>query len=126
MRKEHLMERIDYNNRIFVSVTNTKNGEVNAETTFHYYQKENYIWAEYSGGIIIKGFLVGYIDENGILHFTYEHINNEKIIRTGKCESTPRMSKDGKIELLEKWEWTNGDKSKGESRIIEKVNENNI
>jgi hypothetical protein len=27
---------------------------------------------------------------------------------------------NGKIELSEKWEWTNGDKSKGESNIIEK------
>ena len=27
---------------------------------------------------------------------------------------------NGKIELLENWEWTNGDKSKGESKIKEK------
>jgi hypothetical protein len=26
---------------------------------------------------------------------------------------------DGRIELNEKWEWTNGDKSKGKSKIIE-------
>jgi hypothetical protein len=31
-----------------------------------------------------------------------------------------RIDKDEKIELLEKWEWTNGDKSKGESRIMER------
>jgi len=39
---------------------------VNEETQFHYHQEENYIWAEYNGSKIIKGFLVGYVDEIGI------------------------------------------------------------
>jgi hypothetical protein len=64
--------------------------------------------------------LVGFIDKNGILRFNYVHINNENIIRTGECKSTPKVLENGKIELLEKWEWTNGDKSKGESKIIER------
>ena len=114
------MEEINYDNKIFVSIENTDNGEVNEETLFYYHQKENYIWAEYNGGKIIKGFLVGYINEMGKLIFHYEHINNEKIIRTGKCESEPHLLTDGRIELIEKWEWTNGDKTKGESKIIEK------
>jgi hypothetical protein len=116
-----MMEKINYNNKIFVSISNTENGEVNEETIFHYYQENDYIWAEYYGGKIIKGFLVGYIDNNGILHFNYEHINNEKIIRTGECKSEPKKLNDGRIELKETWEWTNGDKSKGESKIIEKL-----
>jgi hypothetical protein len=118
--EKDIMEKINYNNKVFVSIENTKNGEVNKETLFYYHQKENIIWAEYHGGKIIKGFLVGYINENGKLFFHYEHINDEQIIRTGKCESEPVLLKDGRIELNEKWEWTNGDKSKGESKIIEK------
>ena len=114
------MEKINFNNKIFISISNTENGEVNEETIFYYHQEDDYIWAEYYGGKIIKGFLVGYIQKNGTLNFHYEHINNEKIIRTGKCESEPKILKNGKIELLEKWEWTNGDKTKGESKIIEK------
>jgi hypothetical protein len=34
-------------------------------------------------------------------------------------QSTPKILEDGRIELSEKWEWTNGEKSKGESKIIE-------
>jgi hypothetical protein len=49
----------------------------------------------------------------------YEHINTNNEIKTGKCNSTPKILKDGRIELSEKWEWTNGEKSKGESKIIE-------
>jgi hypothetical protein len=114
------METLNYNDKIFVSSSNTENGEVDEETIFHYHQIDGYIWAEYYGGIIIRGFLVGYIDNNGILHFSYEHINNVKVIRTGKCESTPEIMGDGRIKLREKWEWTNGDKSKGESIVIER------
>jgi len=114
-----MKDRINYDNKIFTSVENTANGEVNEETLFYYHQEENYIWAEYCGGKIIKGFLVGYVNENDNLIFHYEHINNDKIIRTGKCKSEPRLLTDGRIELVEKWEWTNGDKSKGESKIIE-------
>jgi len=113
------METINYNNKIFSSVENTKNGEVNKETLFYYFQEKDIIWAEYNGGNIIKGFLVGYINKNGKLYFTYEHINNEKTIRTGKCESEPKILPDGRIELNEKWEWTNVDKTKGESKIVE-------
>ena len=116
------MTKINYDNKKFESISNTENGEVNEETIFHYHQNENYIWAEYSGGKIIKGFLVGYIADDGKLHFHYEHINNERIIRTGKCESEAKINNDGKIELTEKWEWTNGDKSNGKSKIIERDN----
>jgi hypothetical protein len=110
---------INYDNKIFASVENTKNGEANNETLFYYHQNKDIIWAEYYGGIIRKGFLLGLVNQNGELEFNYEHINKNNETRTGKCNSIPKLLEDGRIELLEKWEWTNGDKSKGESKIIE-------
>jgi GNAT superfamily N-acetyltransferase len=111
--------QINYDNKIFVSIGNSKNGEVNEETLFHYHQNKDIIWGEYSGGIIKKGFLLGFVKENGELEFNYEHININNETRTGKCNSSPKILENGYIELLEKWEWTNGDKSKGESKIKE-------
>jgi hypothetical protein len=111
--------KINYDGKIFTSIENSKNGEVDGETFFYYHQNKEIIWSEYYGGIIKKGFLVGTANEIGKLEFTYEHINNENKTRTGKCNSTPILLEDGRIELEEKWEWTNGDKSKGESKIIE-------
>jgi hypothetical protein len=112
---------INYNNKIFTSIENTANGEVNNETVFYYHQDKETIWAEYYGGKITKGFLLGIAKNNGELEFNYMHINIDNEIRTGKCNSTPKILENGKIELLEKWEWTNGDKSKGNSRIMEKI-----
>jgi N-acetylglutamate synthase-like GNAT family acetyltransferase len=110
---------INYDNKIFTSLENTENGEVGKQTLFHYHQNNEIIWAEYYGGIIKKGFLLGLVNKNGELEFNYEHINKDNETRTGKCISTPKILEDGRIELMEKWVWTNGDKSKGESKIIE-------
>ena len=110
---------INYDNKIFRAIENTKNGETNKETLFHYHQDKEIIWAEYSGGTIKKSFLLGFVRQNGELEFNYEHLNINNEVKMGKCNSKPTISENGFIELLEKWEWTNGDRSRGESRIVE-------
>ncbi|MCL2178061.1 MAG: n-acetylglutamate synthase [Proteobacteria bacterium] len=109
----------NYDNKVFTNIQNTDNGEVNSETLFYYHQNEDIVWAEYNGGSIKKGFLLGFVRGNGELVFHYQHINLHGEIRTGKCHSTPRILDDGRMELVEKWAWTNGDKSSGESTLIE-------
>jgi hypothetical protein len=111
--------RINYDNKIFTNLENTENGEVNKDTLFYYHQYNEMFWAEYYGGVIKKGFLLGLVNKNGELEMNYEHINSNNETKTGKCYSVPKILEDGRIELLEKWEWTNGDRSKGESKVIE-------
>jgi hypothetical protein len=38
----------------------------------------------------------------------------------GECHSTPEVLPDGRIRLHERWQWTTGDRSRGES-VIEEV-----
>ena len=110
---------IDYNGRKFVPKMNSKNGEVNEQTCFFYHQNGNLLWAEYSGGDIRKGSLIGTVLPNGELDFVYHHINQNLQIKTGKCHSIPTVQENGKIELKERWEWTSGDCSRGESLLAE-------
>lgn len=110
---------INYNSRIFTSISNSDNGEVSGETIFRYKQQNNIVWAEYSGGEIVKGYLIGTASIDGKLEFCYQHINIKNQVRTGKCNSIPHILSDGRIRLMEEWEWTNGDKSKGSSSIEE-------
>lgn len=112
--------RISYDGKCFVPRINTENGEVDDDTTFAYHQKGRILWADYSGGEIIKGHLTGTVAENGELDFYYMHINQQEQVRVGVCHSIPKILDNGKIELKEKWQWLNGDKSKGESVIVEK------
>ena len=55
----------------------------------------------------------------GELDFVYHHMNQNMQIKTGKCHSVPTVQENGKIELSEKWQWTSGDYSKGESLLVE-------
>jgi len=111
---------INYNSRKFKPVVNTENGEVNDDTVFCYYQENNIIWADYSGGTIVKGFLTGTSDSDGKLNFNYLHSSMDGLIKTGRCTSIPEVLPDGRIRLHEKWAWTCGDFSEGES-VIEEI-----
>jgi hypothetical protein len=114
------MSRINYDERIFKSFANSETGEVSAETTFHYHQKENLVWAEYSGGEIVFGNLIAKVLENNSLEMRYQHLNKKGELMTGKCFSTPEIMENGKIRLRENWEWTSGDFSKGAS-VVEEI-----
>lgn len=109
-----------YHNKIFRSVFNTANGEVTGDTLFHYQQQENIVWAEYAGGSIVKGFLVATIRAGNGLDMRYEHINTQGQLMTGHCQSTPEVLNDGRIRLHERWQWTCGDCSSGES-VVEEI-----
>ena len=114
------MIKINYDNRKFSSVRNSETGEVSSETVFHYHQKENLVWAEYAGGEIVFGSLIAKAYENDCLEMRYQQLNTKGELMTGKCFSAPEILADGRIRLYEKWQWTSGDFSTGES-IIEEI-----
>ena len=110
---------INYHNRIFRTLSNSNNGETSAETEFHYKHIGNIVFADYSGGAIQYGHLLGIVSEYGTIDMRYHQVNALGEIMTGKCISTPEILPDGRIRLYEVWEWTSGDKSKGTSIIEE-------
>jgi len=110
----------NYNGRIFRAVANTSSGEVSDQTIFEYHQLGNIVTAVYHGGNIILGNLIALVDAEGKLDMRYQHINTANKLMTGICISTPELLPNGKIRLHEKWQWTCGDMSAGES-VIEEV-----
>jgi hypothetical protein len=110
---------IDYNNKTFRPISNTENGETSNETLFHYKQEGHVLTSEYAGGKVKIGHLIGLVDSEGGIEMRYHQINDQGEFMTGICHSTPEILKNGKIRLHEKWEWTSGDKSKGQSIIEE-------
>ena len=110
---------INYNDKIFRPIVNSENGETSNETVFIYKQTGNILTSEYSGGKIIKGHFIGLVDENGGIEMRYHQVNQKGELMTGICKSKPEILENGKIRLHESWEWTSGDKSKGQSIIQE-------
>ncbi len=110
----------NYNNKVFRSVNNTCNGEISSETIFEYAQTGKIVTAVYRGGSIVKGSVIALANEDGKLDMRYQHVNTQQQIMTGIFISTPQRLPNRKIQLHEKWQWTCGDKSKGES-VIEEI-----
>ena len=111
---------MNYNNRNFRSVSNSENGEVSSDMIFHYRQSDNILTCEYQGKNILKGHLIGLVDENGNIEMSYHHVSRNGILMTGICKSKPEVLENGKLRLIEEWQWTSGDKSKGTS-ILEEI-----
>jgi GNAT superfamily N-acetyltransferase len=109
----------NYNGKSFIPKVNTENGDADKRTVFSYRQTDDIVSAEYAGGDIIKGCLLGAVAENGELDFHYQHINSSRQVRIGKCHSVPHILDNGKLELHEEWQWLNGDKTKGSSVVVE-------
>lgn len=110
---------MNYNGKKFRPISNSKNSETSNETVFHYKQVGNILTAEYSGGKIKQGHLVGLVNQFGTIEMRYHQINENDELMTGICISKPEILENGKIRLRENWEWTSGDKSKGTSIIEE-------
>lgn len=90
--------------RIFTGVTNSAGGDVGQTTLFTYHQRDDVIWAEYSGGQVVRGYLVG-TRQAEKLNFRYAHLSANNETSTGVCESTIELLDDGKMRLHEVWAW---------------------
>ncbi|MDG1477080.1 MAG: n-acetylglutamate synthase, partial [Vicingaceae bacterium] len=81
---------------------------------------DNIISCSYSSEEITHGHLLGKVDSRGNIQMSYHQINTQGALMNGICSSKPELLDNGKIRLLEEWQWTSGDKSKGRS-ILEEV-----
>ncbi len=119
-RGSYMPQKMNYNNKRFRPVSTTENGETSPETIFEYKQQGNILTATYHGGQIQKGHLIGLVDAQGKIEMRYHQIDLKGTFMTGICFSVPEILKNGKIRLHETWEWTSGDKSKGNS-VLEEI-----
>ncbi len=109
----------NYNGKTFQPVSNSENGETSSETLFLYKQVGNIVTSEYAGGKIKFGHLIGIVDQVGNIEMSYHQINEKNELMTGICKSKPEILANGKIRLHEYWQWTSGDKTKGQSILEE-------
>lgn len=90
--------------KVFQAVSDVAGGEVDAATVFTYHERDGEIWAEYSGGQIKRGNLVGTRDGDR-LDFRYSQLNVSGETSTGHCVSTVETLPGGRLRLSETWQW---------------------
>jgi uncharacterized protein DUF3291 len=114
-----VLPAVDLDGRCFITGSNSSNGDADARTRFHYRQNGGRVWAIYRGGRVRFGSLVAAGAPGGALDVRYHHVDVEGALRTGTCISTPELLPDGRVRLVEEWQWTNGDGSRGSSVLEE-------
>ena len=111
---------VSYDGRRFAVRDNTANGDVSPGLVFHYRQTGARLWCLYGDGARIRfGTLVAAVGADGALDMRYQHLDAGQQLRTGHCHSSPERLPDGRLRLHERWQWTNGDGSAGESVLEE-------
>ena len=110
---------MNYDGKKFRPLQNSNNGETTQDTIFPYQQTGGILTSEYAGGKIVKGHLIGLVGDDGNIDMRYHQVNTDGELMTGFCSSKPEITNDGKIRLHESWQWTSGDRSKGNSVLEE-------
>ena len=95
---------LDLEGRVFAGVSNSPTGQVGSATRFRYHQDNAVIWADYDGGEIVRGFLVGTRDGER-LHFRYAHLSVDGTTASGVCDSRIEVLSDGRLRIEENWAW---------------------
>ncbi|WP_329369170.1 hypothetical protein [Streptomyces sp. NBC_01483] len=103
---------------VLVPVADQAPGQVGTRTRFTYHEKDGEIWAEYTGGDVVRGHLVG-TREGDRLDFRYVQLKHDGSTSSGHCVSVVVELTDGRVRLEETWAWESQDGS-GTS-VVEQV-----
>jgi hypothetical protein len=95
-------------------------GQVGTRTRFAYHEKDGEIWAEYAGGDVVRGHLVG-TREGDRLDFRYVQLKRDGTTSSGHCVSQVVETADGRVRLEETWEWES--QTGSGTSVVEQVTE---
>jgi hypothetical protein len=98
------MQAPDLNGRRFAPEAPVTGGDVGMDTLFEYRQDGQMIWAEYQGGDVRRGFLVG-VRDGAVLQFRYCQLAVDGSTSTGRCTSKVSVREDARVVLREDWAW---------------------
>ncbi|MCL6737317.1 hypothetical protein [Streptomyces neyagawaensis] len=89
---------------VLAPVADQAPGQVGTLTRFAYHEKDGEIWADYAGGDVVRGHLLG-TREGDRLDFRYVQLRTDGTTASGHCVSLVVELPDGRVRLEETWEW---------------------
>ncbi|MEP6695395.1 MAG: hypothetical protein ABJA34_00800 [Pseudonocardiales bacterium] len=109
----------DYEGRTFRPVDAGQGDQPTAvaPATGHYHQDGDVVSAEFAGGEVRAGRLIGTVQADGTIDGAYCLLTAETKPVAGACRSTPTVLADGRIRLTEQWQRLDG--SSGVSHVEE-------
>ena len=104
---------IDYDGRRF------RPAEDAGGTVAAYRQRDDLVWAEFTGGHVRRGSLTGLRRPDDSIEFAYTMVLADGSVLAGECHSTPEVLPDGRIRLHERWERFGRNAGTGTSELEE-------
>ena len=93
----------DLDGRTFAASTVAGPGDVDGRTLFRYRQDGEVVWADYAGGQVVRGHLVG-VRRGARLDRRYVHLDTAGGTASGHCLSVVERVGD-RLRLHEEWTW---------------------
>lgn len=119
------MTRLSLDGRVFVPVENTDNGTVSGLTRFHFWQEGDVFFADYSGGDVREGHIIGQFSDAMTGNMLYHCLTTDKALKAGQATATFSALDDTRLAMDIDWQWLTGDSTKGQSRY-EEVPQNEV
>ncbi|MEV5790561.1 MULTISPECIES: hypothetical protein [unclassified Streptomyces] len=89
---------------VLAPVADQAPGQVGTRTRFAYREQDGTVWADYTGGDVVRGHLVG-TREGDRLDFRYVQLKADGTTSSGHCVSLVTELSDGRVRLVETWAW---------------------
>ncbi|WP_267640082.1 hypothetical protein [Haloarchaeobius amylolyticus] len=93
-------------------------GEVSSDTSLHFRQEGQRISADYAGGSIVEGYLVGTFDGER-WDVRYVQLTEDGETATGHSIGEVTLLDDGRVRVEDEWEWES--KPGGGRTLLEEV-----
>ena len=106
-------------NKSFVLLNNSEEGTVDQATVFHYNQNGNLVKAEYHGGQILWGTIVGELIRDK-MKMLYQCMTVDGELKAGQAFAKLSWHANKKIRLDLEWKWLGDHTGKGTSIYLEK------
>ncbi|MGW6781835.1 hypothetical protein [Streptomyces sp. NPDC054987] len=88
----------------FVPVADQAPGQVGRQTRFRYHERDGLVWADYQGGDVVRGHLIG-TRKGDTVDFRYVQLRLDGTTASGRCTSLVTVLDDGRLRLEESWTW---------------------
>lgn len=113
------MIALNLDGRVFSPVENTENGTVDFSTRFEFWQNGDVFYADYSGGNVRDGHIIGQFTGATSGTMLYHCMTKNLTLKAGKADAVFTAHDTGRVSMDIKWQWLTGDNSSGTSRYEE-------
>lgn len=96
------------NNRTFIPFENSEGGVVDERTQFHFTQTGQDFTADYQGGDILSGHIIGRLTDGQTGEMLYHCQTTANELKAGQASATFKTTDSGQIRMSLKWEWLGG------------------